>query len=84
MPLRTRKNKHTHTVSRERALEKQVAALTAHIKDIERRMTRLGLAKQPTDKPQSDDKQWGLPPKEGEVRLQIRDDNFTEKDLCWY
>ena len=69
----------------EKALAQTVARLVAKVDSMERRFVRLGLAEQPVKQPSyAKGKQWGLPPRSGEVRLQVRDDDWKAKDLRWY
>ena len=84
----TRKRGHTsvaRTTAREQALVRTVAKLAAKVESMERRFVRLGLAEQPTKRPtHAKGKQWGLPPRTGEVRLQVRGDDWSKGDLAWY
>lgn len=73
------------STARERALARTVATLFAKIESMERRFVRLGLAEQPTTRPaHAKCKQWGLPPRAGEVRLQVRGDDWKKEELGWY
>lgn len=73
------------STARERALARTVATLAAKVESMERRFVRLGLAEQPTTRPaHAQGKQWGLPPRAGEVRLQVRGDDWKRGELGWY
>ena len=73
------------STARERALARKVATLAAKVESMERRFVRMGLAEQPTKRPaHAKGKQWGLPPRTGEVRLQVRGDDWKTEELTWY
>ena len=73
------------STARERALARTVATLAAKVESMERRFVRMGLAEQPTKRPtHAKGKQWGLPPRTGEVRLQVRGDDWRREELTWY
>lgn len=57
-------------------------SLQEHVADIERRLTLIGFARQPTDDSRRGQR-WGLPPQPGELRLHPRA-SFDKAELCWY